>query len=193
MKVGRFPPILHNLNLSAMQSLLQWLLAKLHKLAHRGHLPVVRLAPLDLLIQVQVDLVDQTQHGSAVDIMDIGAGPSAAGNPSAPSSNSWSWAIYSWQQISVGFPKILIFRVPRSSISCAWHSASYPWRYNPRFYGLSIPSPQLQYQLCRLYLPRLQNSQLPFLLLHQVQMALHPQVQVAMQVQVALHHHHHQW
>ena len=57
----------------------------------------------------------------------------------APSSNSWSWAIYSWQQISVGFPKILIFRVPRSSISCAWHSASCPWRYNPRFYGLVYP------------------------------------------------------
>lgn len=122
-----------------MQSLLQWLLAKLHKLAHRGHLPVVRLAPLDLLIQVQVDLVDQTQHGSAVDIMDIGAGPSAGGNPSAPSSKSSRLAMYSWQQISVGGPKILIFRVPRSSISCAWHSASCPWRYNPRFYGLVYP------------------------------------------------------
>lgn len=57
----------------------------------------------------------------------------------------------------------------------------------------SIPSPQLQYQLCRQYLPRLQNFELDLLFLHQAQMALHPQVQVAMQVQVALHHQHHQW
>lgn len=124
--VGGFPPILHNLNLSALQSLLQWLLAKLHKLAHRGHLPVVRLAPLDLLIQVQVDLVDQTQHGSAVDIMDIGAGPSAGGNPSAPSSKSSRLAMYSWQQISVGFPKILILPPVSSSPAEFWAGSFVP-------------------------------------------------------------------
>ena len=49
----------------------------------------------------------------------------------------------------------------------------------------SIPSPQLQYQLCRQYLPRLQNFELDLLLLHKAQMALH--------LQVALHHQHHQW
>ena len=124
--VGGFPPILHNLNLSAMQSLLQWLLAKLHKLAHRGHLPVVRLAPLDLLIQVQVDLVDQTQHGSAVDII---------GKPTEICCQEYIAQLQELLLGADGLPaadgpapmsKILIFRVPRSSISCAWHSASHP-------------------------------------------------------------------